>query len=75
MDNFYIGKFKISKDELIRRFSLSDKKLLARQSNFEKIVFSEKVVKEIKTLFCEFSFNKEYGINNKVIAYNFIYKK
>ena len=75
MDNLYIGKFKISKDELIRRFSLSDKKLLARQNNFEKIVFSEKIMKEIKTLFCEFSFHKEYGINNKVIAYNFIYKK
>ena len=79
MDNLYTGKYKISKDELIRRFSLDDKKLLASESNFEKVVFNKSVINEIKLLFTEFNFTKDYlgnGKNNrKIIAYNFIYKK
>ena len=81
MDRLYKdkGEFNISKDELIRRFSLSDKKLLARQNNFDKIVFGKNIINEIKSLFTEFSFNKQYlnngKSNRKVITYKFIYKK
>lgn len=78
MDTLYKGERSISKDELIRYFSLDDK--LARGDNFNKIVLN-KAIDEIKkeSLFTEFQFEKEYvgngKSNRKVIAYNFIYKK
>lgn len=78
MDTLYIGKRSIGKDELVYYFSLKDKNLAKREDNFYKVIL-EKVILELKPLFKNFQFNKEYvsnGKNNrKVIAYNFIYSR